>query len=707
MKNSRKDFSKFKSRTAHSRSDKSAARRTLMRILDEIGADSSSVKIRDSVDLGRRGRSTPHAGRDESEAQGVFSSSRSGFGFVRLEGVDRDIFIPQDKTLGAIDGDTVDIIYHSYKNYLGEEKTEGRVVRIAEQARRTLIGTLSEEYSRHGRRIMRTYTLIPDDSHVFLRPYVTDTGDARPGDKVEVKIIRDGTSRPEARVLRSFGDSESLGANYAAVLAESGIVTDFTEAELAEADRAAEEPITDEGRVRRDGEIIFTIDGEGAKDLDDAVSLRLTRDGYRLGVHIADVSHYVRERTALDRCAMSRGTSVYFTDKVAPMLPTALSNGACSLNAGEEKYALSAIIDLDREGEIVKTKLEKSVIVSRVRGVYSEVNAIFDGTAAADIKKKYKSVIPTLTKMRALYEVLLKKSDARGFIEFDERECEILLGDNGCVTDIVRRERGVAERMIEQFMLTANEAVATLLTERGIPCVYRVHSAPPEDKASELLRFASCLGLDISGTSAGLTPRRLDMLLDSARKIGAESALSYVMLRSMAKAKYSEILAPHFGLGLERYCHFTSPIRRLSDLATHRIITRVLIEDKRAELYTSYAKRAAAAASEGELRALGAERKIDDLYKTLYMSEHVGECFDATVSSVTSFGMFCELDNTCEGLIPMSLMPGEFFFDEKNLALRSRSVTYRIADRVRIRVEEADMIRGKLRFSVAEKNDEA
>lgn len=704
MKRTKKDFAKFTKRSVHKRKGKDAARAALLRALEECTSVSDGVKIRDSVDLGRGGRKIPRAHRDEIRTEGIFSSSRSGFGFVSLESGGRDIFIPEDRTLGAIDGDFVEIIYHSYKNYSGEEKTEGRVTKIVEQGRRSIIGTVSEEWSRHGRRTLRYFVLLPDDPRVMLRPAISELSGARIGDKVEALILRDGSSHPECRVTRVFGDTQSREANYAAILAEANIDTEFSEAELREAELAAAEPLSDEGRKRRT-ETIFTIDDEGAKDLDDAVSLRKTASGWRLGVHIADVSHYVKERTALDRCAMSRGVSVYFTDKVVPMLPEALSNGACSLNAGEDKYALSAIIDLDSEGNILRTALEKSIINSRVRGVYSEVNALLDGTASAEIKKKYKSVRETLRKMHELYGVLLKKSGARGYIDFEEREAEIILGSHGEVLDIVRRERGDAERMIEQFMLTANEAVARYLREREIPCVYRIHEPPEAEKMSELLTFAKNLGLDISAIdNEKPTPRALAGLLDSAKEKGVATPLSYNMLRSMSKAKYSEVCSGHFGLGLSTYCHFTSPIRRLSDLATHRIIKRVLLGSKKAENYASYARRAAAAATDAEIRAVNAERKIENLYKVIYMSEHIGEIFDASVSSVTSFGMFCELDNTCEGLVPISEMPGEFFFDEANLALRSRNATYKLADRVRVCLEEADIIRGKLRFSLEEEN---
>ena len=700
----KKDFAKFTKRNVHKRRSKEAARRELLKAVNEVGVKYDGVKIGSMTDYGKATRSSRSRSSDEIVTRGIFRGSKSAFGFVSLEEGGDDIFIPAGNVNGAIDGDFVEISYHKFKNRDGEEKTEGKVRKIVEHGRKTLIGTLYERRIRHGRRNMRELYLEPDDTRIMLRPIVTDSAGAELGDKVEVLIRRD-TYPLTSEVIRIFGDTDSVGANYEAILAECEIVTDFTPDELAAADALSREEISLDGRVDRRGEIIFTIDGEGAKDLDDAVSLRrLTGGKWRLGVHIADVSHYVRERTPLDRCVMARGTSVYFTDKVVPMLPRALSNGACSLNSGEEKYTLSAIIDLDSEGNIIDTKLEESVIVSRVRGVYSEVNKLLSGEADSDLKKKYKEVLPTLRKMHELYGILLDKSEKRGAIDFDSDEAEIILDSHGVPTEIIRRERGDAERMIEQFMLTANEAVATYLSSREIPCVYRVHEQPPKEHFESFLSYAESLGLDTRYISRDEpTPGQLSALLERAEEKGIAFAVSYTMLRAMAKAKYSEKNDGHFGLGIDKYCHFTSPIRRLSDLATHRIIKKVLFEGKRAEQYASYARRAAAAATEGELRAVNAERKIEDLYKVLFMSERVGEEFSAVVSSVTSFGLFCMLDNTCEGLVPISELPGVFTFDERNLTLRSRYEVYHVADRLTVRLEEASIIKGKLRFSIVEK----
>jgi len=706
MKNKRTKIalSKFSGRNTHKRKSKERAREALLRAINETGVGTDSLKLTSSYDGGRRSRVSAKARRDETVARGIFSSSKSGFGFVTLEsGYERDIFIPEDKTLSAIDGDLVEIVYHVYTNRDGEEKTEGRVRKIVEYGRKTVIGTLESESVRFGRGkyAHRRLILIPDDHSLTIRPQITDAAGALIGEKVEVQLERDGSYPVCARVLRSFGEATSRTANYEAILAECEITVDFTKEELLEAEFFASMPITYEDRRDRTREIIFTIDGEGAKDLDDAISLRKIRGGWQLGVHIADVSYYVRERTHLDRAAMARGTSVYFTDKVVPMLPKSLSNGACSLGAGEEKYTLSAIINLSPDGEILSAKVEPCVIKSRVRGVYSEVNAIFEGKANAEIKAKYKEVMPTLLKMRELYSVLKSRSINRGSLELDSSECEILLDENGNPCDIIRRERGEAEMLIEQFMLCANEAVATMLHDAKIPCVYRIHENPPVEKMSEFLTLAHNLGLDVSGiNSEDPTPKVLASLLSESAERGISTPVSYSLLRSMSKAKYSDVCSRHFGLSILRYCHFTSPIRRLSDLATHRIIRKVLIEGKRPELYSGYARRAAAAATEAELRALSAERRIENLYKVIYMQSFLGEEFWTTVSSVTSFGFFAELENTCEGLVPISSLPGVFVFDEKNIMLRSRDVTFKLGDRVRVILEEADVIRGKLRFSV-------
>ena len=704
----KKNIAKFTNRSYQKKRSADKLRREVLAVLEKGGISAPNLILRDALDRGRGVGNTGKKTENGRRIAGVFLSSSGGYGFVRArEEYSEDIFIPEGSTQGALDGDTVEVIFREYEGYNGQRRTEGRVVRITEIARHTLIGRL--EYMQSGSRYRpsRTLVLVPDENRLALRPKITNSAGARPGDKVLVKLIRHkGYPYLTAEVIENFGDSLDREANYAAILAECEIETEFSEEEIREAEESASQPISDVGRVRLDNEIIFTMDGAGAKDLDDAVSLRRVKGGYLLGVHIADVSYYVAERGALARAVMARGTSVYFTDKVVPMLPTALSNGACSLNSGEDKYAISAMISLSNEGDIRSLKLIPTIIHSRVRGVYSEINAIFEGSHDTELRKKYKCVLPALERMRELYTVLAERARKRGYIDLDIPESEILLDKNGSPSEIIKRERGIAERIIEQFMLTANEAVATYLYERGMPCVYRIHERPSPEKLEALVEYSRTLSLPISRISKpDATPCDFSALLSEAENKGILPQVSSVMLRSMAKAQYSHEQNIHFGLGIEKYCHFTSPIRRLADLATHRIIRRVLFDGKPEKAYISYAKRAAAAATDAELRADTAERKIENLYKTVYMSEHIGELYSARVSSVTSFGMFCTLENTCEGLVPISELSEDFYFDESILALRSPRTSYRLGDLVTVCVEEADISRGKLRFSVLEEEN--
>ncbi len=704
-RNTKKNLKSFSAAASKKRRARQRSLSELERALEAVNMSASGVKFKDALDRGRAGRQSVKAGRDEISAEGIYSASKSGFGFVSVEGCERDIFIPEEKSLGAFDGDTVEIIYHTYSR-LGELRTEGRITRILKYGKESYIGIASAR-SRSSRGRGKAYDMefYPNDKRLGMVPFISDSMGAADGELVEVVIDRNENPyiTPTCRVIRVFGDVGSIGAHYESILSTTGITVDFTEDEKREAHERAKEPISTEGRTDLTDKIIFTIDGSDAKDLDDAVSVEELPSGFLLGVHIADVSHYVREKTPLDRAIMARGTSVYFTDKVVPMLPPELSNGACSLNSGEKKYAVSAQIKLSSLGEIEGLSLSPSVIVSRVRGVYSEVNDLLSGDASSEIKEKYSGVLPEILKMKRLYEILRAKSDARGTIDFDAEEAKVILDDGGYPIEIVKRERGIAECIIEQFMLTANEAVARELTERGVPCVYRVHAAPPPDKLESFVGYMHNLGFDTSIISMdNVTPKSLSSLLSEAEERGVLYPVSYAMLRAMSKAEYSKTREGHFGLGLSHYCHFTSPIRRLADLATHRIIHKVVFEGKRPAAYTAYAGRAAAAATDAELRAVNAERGIENFYKAVYMSDFIGEVFEGRVCSVTSFGMFCRLENTCEGLIPLSNMSGGFVFDESNITLRSYDKIYHLGDDVRIRLEDVDMREYKLLFALVE-----
>ncbi len=649
-----------------------------------------------------------HKQREDKKVEGLFHATAQGFGFATVEGLSVDIFIPARCTGGAIDEDRVLL---SYRKGFGEGRFEGNVLDILERKNKTLIGTLlslREKGVRGGRR----FVLAPDHKKIPEYIPVGDTMDAKIGDKVEVLLEK--PKRGYALfgdVCRVFGESGTKGANYEAILAENGIAVDFSAEALEEAKAFAAEAVVMQGRVRPSLPV-FTIDGEDAKDLDDAISLKKLVDGFELSVAIADVSVYVKEHSALDKAVLERGTSVYFADKVVPMLPKALSNGACSLHAGEDKYALTAIMRLSKDGEICDTKIEKQVICSSVRGVYSEVNDLLDKGEKSVFVDKYTPVLPMLKDMHELYTVLLKRSRLRGGLELDAPEASILLDTAGMPTEIIRRKRGDAERMIEQFMLCANEGVATLLCLHEIPCVYRVHEEPPEDKLKDFFAYLQSVGLeglenynqhskkDIKATTKKITAKDFSKILEEAKEKGLTSAVIHPLLRTMAKAKYEEFPKGHFGLGIPRYCHFTSPIRRLSDLATHRIIHAVLLNGESPKKYARYAQRASLSATNTELSAMRAERAMDDLYKCLYLSRFIGEEFIATVVSITRFGIFAMLENTCEGMIALSSMPFGYIFDEKTLSLyRGTKDKIRLGDLLKIGVESCDLDAGRVAFS--------
>ena len=632
----------------------------------------------------------------EKTLVGSFSGTRRGFGFVTdSDGkLSEDVFIPKNDTRGALHGDVVRIRYHQkYPSGI-----EGRVLEIVEKNAKTVIGTLVGERVKGTRSYRKRYFLVPDGNHFPEFIPLSSICDAKEGDKIECTIerVHGGIA---LSFLRSFGPAASFLANRASLLCEHGVSVEFEAGVEAEAERMARTPISHEGRVF-ENDPVLTIDSESAKDLDDAVSLKRYAGGYLLSVHIADVSEYVQPKTALDRAAMNRGTSIYFADEVVPMLPRALSNGACSLNAGEERYTLCARITLDKDGKIVKTHIEKAVIQSDVRGVYSEVNDLFANESSSVFAKKYSKVYNMLFLMKELYEILERNARARGYLDFEAPEPYFVLDETGRPRDIVCRTRGISERLIEQFMLTANEGVARLLSQKECPCVYRVHEVPPGDKLSFFKKYVYLLGIDPSPLSKEpLKTLAFAAVLAEAKDKGKAEPLYIPMLRTMSKASYSDIRADHFGLGLSHYCHFTSPIRRLSDLATHRIIKAVLLGGEEQKKYAAYARRAAAAASETELRALAAERAMNALYTALWAERHIGEQFEASVSGITSFGIFATLDNTAEGFIAAEDLPFGSLTDEETLSARIDGQTLHLADRIRITVSDAELASRRVRFA--------
>ena len=576
----------------------------------------------------------------------------------------------------------------------------------------------------HRRTPVRAFDFVPDSNKRINFTVRISQGAARGaevGDRVAVKILEypTRTSFAVGRVERIFGDAEDPSSAVSAILFSSGITTEFDKDVIAEA-AALSSPGEKEIMHRLDlrDEIVFTIDSEYAKDLDDAISVKRIEDGWMLGVHIADVSHYVKSQSATDREAMRRGTSVYYPGSVIPMLPEALSNGLCSLNADSEKLTLSAIIRLDKGGEIVSCEVRESVIASSARGVYKEFNAILDKSADSALKKKYpKPVIDMLKESVKLYKVLKRRADKRGCFELESGEAVIMLDELGYPCGIERVERGESERLIEQFMLCANEAVARLTCARAISGVYRIHEKPDSEKCAVLLQYAENLGIDIKKLrlrADRLGPKEMQKILACAKEAGVGRAVSEVLLRSMMKARYAPSAVGHYGLALEFYSHFTSPIRRYADLVLHRQLKRALAKgeklcynrdkdtlDASVCPVSDRISEACEAANEGELRAMSAERAIDDIYKAYYMKDREGEEFDAIIVSVTSFGFFAELDNPCEGLVPVSSLGGVGSYDETHMRLTDvYGREFTVGMRVRVCLEDVDLSVGKLTFSL-------
>ncbi len=646
---------------------------------------------------------------DTVRIEGVFCGTERGFGFVTADekyNLPADIFIPAKYTGGAFSSDRVAISVkkRELKKQTAEFHAEGEVVEILERGVKGFCGTLIVDTRLLGRSFS-PYRVIPDDTRLSFVAEIDDIGDIAIGNKVEVRLLDygKGPRPPKGEIVRDLGKTFSLGANYEAVLYEHGIRTEFPNQAVRCAEEAAKEELTAAGRVDLRDNLIFTIDGADAKDLDDAISLDVTKNGYTLGVHIADVSHYVRYGTPTDKEAMARGTSVYFTDKVVPMLPKCLSNGACSLNAGTDKYALSAMIDLTKQGEITGCRIENTLICSKVRGVYSEVNDLFLNKSKSRFYRKYKEVYKTLCAMYPLYEILAQRAKARGVLELESAEARFVLDEDGRPIDIIKRERGDAEKLIEQFMLTANEAVARYMCAHSLPSVFRVHEAPSDEKLESYKTFVHNAGLStVSLHAKKLTTAAFEPILREAADKGMENVISRLTLRAQMKAKYSETRDDHFGLGLSYYCHFTSPIRRYPDLTVHRILKYAMANGEAAAVkrYTKFAAESAAMSSDNELKAMSAERDIEDLYKVIFMENEVGKEFDAVISSVTSFGIFCELENTCEGLVPIEVLGNGFKFREETLTLGRGQEQYKLGQSVRVRITDASVIRRRIYMEI-------
>ncbi|MCG4610815.1 ribonuclease R [Anaeromassilibacillus senegalensis] len=634
----------------------------------------------------------------------VIVSLSKGFAFARPEDGGEDLFIHADHLKSAFIGDTV-VLNHLERSGKG---LSADVEQITERASRLLTGTLVE--GEEG------LEFAPDDAIRYNIPLSRKSlPHLRPHVKAQAEIQQiPGTDRLTARVIKVYGSSDSAKICADAIIDQNGIRTEFPEEVLAEAEKIRKAKITEKdrkGRLDLRGLGICTIDGPDAKDLDDAISVSRTRLGYRLGVHIADVSHYVKAGSAIDLEARERGTSVYFADRVIPMLPEALSNGVCSLNAGEDKLTFSAIIELDKQGTILSFRFRKSIINSKVRGVYGEVNQLFNGTADKALRKKYSPVIRSLHAARELAEILKARAKRSGTVELDSTESRFVLDGQGVCVDVQPRESGEAEQMIEQLMITANQAAAQLAKRANLPFVYRIHEQPAPDRVESLADLVGALGLNPVSLRHSASVKTADFaaIMEQAEGTPAQKVISHQLLRTMAKARYDTQPVGHFGLALEDYCHFTSPIRRYPDTAIHRILSAYLAKDKQiAAHYTEFAREAASNSSKCEVRAMAAERSAEDCYMAEYMRQHIGEEATGVISGVTMRGVFVELPNTVEGFVPITSFEGAHFeFDgmiTQYDATTGRKLT--IGQPLRVKAVAADVASGRIDFLPVEPTPE-
>lgn len=633
---------------------------------------------------------------EKEEKEGIFAANAKGFGFVRILGEEHDVFIPRDKTRGALQGDTVRILIPRGQQL---ERREGRVVEIVARGVSRLVG--------YYRRENNGGVVIPDNARFAADVVVPkkESLGAETGQKVVVEITRYPKEKGEAlegRITELLGRATAPGVDLTSIVRSFDIPDSFSEECLIEAAHVAKRGKTEETELsgRRDLRALctVTIDGEDSKDLDDAISLdRLENGNLLLGVHIADVSEYVREGGALDRTALNRGTSVYLPDRVIPMLPVALSNGICSLNEGEDRLALSCLMEFTPTGEQVRHDICESVIRSDRRLTYTTVNQIVTNHEP-ELCEHYAELVPMLEEMDDLARALRERRSERGYIDFDFPESKVILSPAGKPLEIRAYERNEATRLIEDFMLAANETVAKTYCLKHVPFVYRIHEAPTTEKLQVLKTFVANFGLNLPLKNGEVTPREIQKLLLRVEGTETEDLVSRMALRTMTQASYSVDCVGHFGLASRYYTHFTSPIRRYPDLQIHRIIKEHLrngMNAKRTEHYRAVLPGVAEQASKTERRAQECERDAVKFKKCEYMEQHINEVFDGIISGVTRYGIYVELKNTVDGMIRVSeLRDDRYQFNEEKAELVGEFTKkrYRLGEPLRVRVTGADRL---------------
>ncbi|SHO51389.1 ribonuclease R [Anaerocolumna xylanovorans] len=639
---------------------------------------------------------------DNNTKTGIFTGTQRGFGFVVIEGEEEDIFIPENGTKGALHNDKVLV---SIKGQQTGKRKEGEVLRILERGNTTVVGTF-EKSKNYG-------FVIPDNTKfgkdIFIQK--EHTKGAVNGHKVVVKLTKFGDKQksPEGKVIEILGHINDPGVDIKSVIAAYNLPLEFPEEVLGQVEKTEEEIEKEELKGRKDIRSLptVTIDGEDAKDLDDAITLSKEGGIYHLGVHIADVSHYVRENTPLDKEALSRGTSVYLVDRVIPMLPHKLSNGICSLNAGSDRLALSCIMDIDEKGNVIGHEIAETVICVNRRMTYTSVKKILEDKDEEEIRE-YEELVPMFLLMEELAEILREKRRKRGSIDFDFPESKVVLNKEGHPIEIKPYDRNKATKIIEDFMLIANETVAEDYFWQEIPFVYRVHENPDSDRIKELGIFINNFGYSIRITQEDIHPKELQKLLRKIEGTQEEALISRLTLRSMKRARYSAESDGHFGLAAKYYCHFTSPIRRYPDLQIHRIIKENLkgnLSDKRYSHYDKILPDVARQASITERRADDAERDVLKLKKVEYMSDHIGEEFDGVISGITNWGMYVELPNTVEGLVRVTDMEDDFYvYDEEKYSMTGEHTrkSYKLGQKVRVEVADTDKWQKVIDFRLVE-----
>lgn len=661
----------------------------------------SEMERKRQLSFSNAGKIQLHKEKQMLTLKGTFHAHKNGFGFVTLNEEEDDLFIGRNDVNYAIDGDTVEVSITKIADRSKGTSAEAKVIDVLEHSLKTAVGQLilDEEKPKYAGYIRSKNQKISQPIYIKKPALVLDGTEI-----LKVEIDKYPTKKHDffvATVLDVVGHKDDPGIDVLEVLESMDIVSEFPKRVLKEAstipEMLSEKDL--EGRLDLRNEITFTIDGADAKDLDDAVHIKKLKNGhFELGVHIADVSYYVKEGSELDKEALSRATSVYVTDRVVPMLPERLSNGVCSLNPNVDRLTQSAIMEIDQKGRVVKHTITQTIIKTTFRMTYSDVNDMI----ARDEEKRaaFKAIVPSVEAMAELHTILETMRFKRGALNFDTKEAKILVNKTGRPVDIILRQRGLAERMIESFMLVANETVAEHFATLNLPFIYRIHEEPKAEKVQKFIDYASTFGVRVYGTANSMSQSALQDIMKAVHGQPYEEVLSMMLLRSMQQARYSEHNHGHYGLAAEFYTHFTSPIRRYPDLLVHRMVRDYGHSKEIAEHFEQVIPDIASQSSSRERRAIEAEREVEAMKKAEFMEEFVGEEFDGIVSSVVKFGLFVELPNTVEGLIHVTNLPEFFHYNERNLTLQGEKsgVVFRVGQQIHIKLVRADKATGEIDF---------